>query len=265
MTAVTHGPQASIAAWDQSLDATICLGDALTHEQWAAQTECPEWTVKDVYSHLVGGEIWMAEGHPPPSERPATIVAGPVMQRRDADPRAVLAELREVFSLRRRQLADEPPDGDQPAFTAWGAPVTLDVLLRMRAFDAWVHEQDIRRAVGAPGNLSTAGAQVAYMIMVGALPRVVAKLSGAPPGSTVRLAVDGPVAFDDLITVDDAGRGHVKAGAGATVEATVSLHTDWETFSRLAAGRITPDPAVVSLTGDRDLGERILAHIAITP
>jgi hypothetical protein len=45
----------------------------------------------------------------------------------------------------------------------------------------------------------------------------------------------------------------------------VSLRTDWETFSRLAAGRIAPDAAGVSVTGDRDLGERILAHIAVTP
>jgi uncharacterized protein (TIGR03083 family) len=177
----------------------------------------------------------------------------------------VLAELREVFAVRRRQLAAEPPDPTEPAVTAYGAPVTLGILLSHRAFDAWVHEQDIRRAVGAPGNLGTPGAQVAYLILVSALPRVVAKLAAAPAGSSVRLVVDGPVAFDDLITVDDSGRGRLQPRAGSTAEPTVSLRTDWETFSRLAAGRIAPDAAGVSVTGDRDLGERILAHIAVTP
>jgi uncharacterized protein (TIGR03083 family) len=265
MTAAIDQAQASIDAWVQTLDATITLGDSLTPEQWAAQTECPEWTVKDVYSHLVGGELWMAEGHPPPNQGLATIAGRPVEQRRDADADSVLAELREVFDLRRRQLEADPPDPTEPAVTAYGAPVTLGILLSHRAFDAWVHEQDIRRAVGSPGNLGTPAAQVAYLILISAMPRVVAKLAAAPAGSSVRLVVDGPVAFDDLITVDDSGRAHLQPGAGPTVEPTVALRTDWETFSRLAAGRIAPDTSGVSVSGDRDLGERILAHIAVTP
>jgi uncharacterized protein (TIGR03083 family) len=265
MTAVTDQAQASIDAWVQTIDATIALGETLTPQQWAAQTECPEWTVKDVYSHLVGGELWMAEGHPPPSEGLATIAGRPVEQRRGTDPDAVLGELREVFAVRRRQLAAEPPDPSEPAVTAYGAPVTLGILLSHRAFDAWVHEQDIRRAIGVPGNLGTPAAYVSYLILISAMPRVVAKLAGAPAGSSARLVVDGPVAFDDLITVDDSGRAHLQPGAGSTVEPTVSLRTDWETFSRLAAGRIAPDPAGVSVSGDQELGERILAHIAVTP
>lgn len=256
---------ASIAAWDQTMTAVIALGETLTAHQWAAQTECPEWTVKDVYSHLVGGERWMSEGHPPPVEGLATIAGRPVLDRRATPAPAVLAELREVFELRRRQLVADPPDPDQPTTTAYGAPVTLAVLLTHRAFDAWVHEQDIRRAVGAPGDLDAPSARFAYEIFTGALPRVVAKLAAAPAGSSVRLTVTGPVAFDDLITVDDARRGQLRRGAGDG-PATVTLAMDWETFTRLAAGRIPRTAATVTLTGDDlDLGERVLAHIAVTP
>jgi uncharacterized protein (TIGR03083 family) len=257
--------QDSIAAWNESLDASIALGEHLTEAQWASQTECPEWTVKDVFSHLVGGEQWMAEGHPPPSEGLATIAERPVAQRRDMDPQSVLAELRDLHRLRQQQLHDTPPDPTQPATTAYGAPVTLGILLTHRAFDVWVHEQDVRRAIGAPGNLGAPAATFAYEILVSALPRVVAKLAAAPPGTTVRLLVDGQVAFDDLIAVDGSGRGQLHKGEGGREPATVTLQTGWETFSRLTAGRIPAQGAAVTVTGDTELGARILAHIAVTP
>ncbi len=256
---------ASIAAWTQTLEAIIALGDNLTDEQWRAPTECPEWTVKDVVSHVIGGERWMADGHPAPTEGLAAIAGRPVSQRRDIPPDRVLAELREVFALRREQLATSPPDPEQPTMTAYGAPVTLGILLGHRAFDTWVHEQDIRRAVGAPGNLDAPGARFAYLTLTAALPRVVAKLAGAPSGSSVRLDITGPVAFSDLIAVDDARRAHLRPAAPDDGTETVRLRMDWETFARLAAGRIPPDAATVTITGDAELGRRILDHFAVTP
>ncbi len=257
--------QASIAAWEHTFEAVIALGDTLTPEQWRRPTECPEWTVQDVYSHLIGGELWMAEGHPPPTEGLATIAERPVLARRDTDPSAVLAELREVFALRQRQLVETPPDPEQPTMAAYGVPVTLGVLLSHRAFDGWVHEQDVRRAVDAPANLDAPAADIAATIMVTSLPRVVAKLAQAPAGSAVRLSVDGPVAFDDLITVDDRGRGTLHRGAGSDRPAIVHLAMDWETFSRLAAGRIPASAADVRVVGDPELAARILARFAVTP
>jgi uncharacterized protein (TIGR03083 family) len=258
--------RASIAAWAETLDAVIGLGETLTPQQWRLGTECPEWTVKDVYSHLVGGELWMADGHPAPAEGLGTIAGRPVLERQDADPLTVLAELRDVFTLRQQQIEENPPDPDQPTYTAYGAPVTLAILLSHRAFDAWVHEQDIRRAVGEPGNLGVAGGHIAAAILTSALPRVVAKLAAAPAGSTVRLSVDGEIGFDDLITVDDSGRGKLQRGAGATEAVpTVQLAMDWETYSRLAAGRIAASAAAVRVSGDTDLAGRILEHFAVTP
>jgi len=39
----------------------------------------------------------------------------------------------------------------------------------------------------------------------------------------------------------------------------------WETFARLAAGRIAPAGADVKVSGDRALAERVLSHFAVTP
>jgi uncharacterized protein (TIGR03083 family) len=252
-----------VDAWAQTMHACVALGEPLTAEQWSRPTECPEWTVKDIYAHLVGGEVWMSEGHPPPAQGLARIADEPVRERREHSGPQVLAELRDVLARRTQQIRDTPPDPDAPTVTAYLQPVTVGILYRMRAFDAWVHEQDIRRALGIPGNLDTPAAKISRTIFLSALPRVVAKLAGAPPGATVRLTVTGPVAFDQTIEVDGSGRAHPAAAPGPAP--TVALHTDWETFARLGAGRIPPAGAPVEITGDAALGARILANLAVTP
>jgi uncharacterized protein (TIGR03083 family) len=140
--------------------------------------------------------------------------------------------------------------------------VTVGILWRMRAFDAWVHEQDIRRAIGVPGNLDAPGAQIAGDIFLGALARVVAKVAAAPAGSMVRFTVDGAVGLDRAVVVDANLRGQLARPDG---EPTVHLRLGWETFSRLAAGRIAPDAAAVEVIGDPELARRILDHFAVTP
>jgi uncharacterized protein (TIGR03083 family) len=254
---------ATIEAWRQTFAASIDVCADLTDETWAAQTECPKWTVKDVCAHLVGGEVWMSEGHPPPAEGLARIADRPVDERRDASGAEVLAELRDVFALRQRQLAADPPDAAEPATTAYGTPVTLGILLTHRAFDGWVHEQDIRRALGRPGNLDAPAAAIARDILLASLARVVAKLAAAPAGSVVRLAVDGPLAFDVAVTVDERGRGHLAPWSGG--DASTTLRTGWETYARLAAGRIAPAAAAVEVRGDAEVAARVLAKFAVTP
>jgi len=260
-------PDASIEAWRHSLAAIVDLCADLSPSRWDTPSECPLWTVKDVCSHLVGGEEWMCAGHPRPEHGLATIAGDAVAARRDRAGADVHEELCAVFARRQRQLADEPPDPDEPTFTAYGVPVALGTLLSHRAFDLWVHEQDIRRALGVPGNLGTAGARLSAEILLASLPRVVAKLAAAPPESVVRLTVDGEVAFDRAVTLDAAGRGHLApwTGAGTGDDPTAHLRMDWETYSRLAAGRIAADKAEVTVDGDMALADRILARFAVTP
>jgi hypothetical protein len=91
----------------------------------------------------------------------------------------------------------------------------------------------------------------------------VAKLAAAPPGSVVRLTVDGPIAFDLAVTVDADGRGHLRPWTGGTE--TTGLRTGWETYVRLAAGRVAPAAAGVEVRGDAEVGERVLSRFAVTP
>ncbi|GIJ69764.1 maleylpyruvate isomerase family mycothiol-dependent enzyme [Virgisporangium ochraceum] len=257
---------ASIEAWRQTFTASLDVCADLTDPGWSAQTECPLWTVKDVCAHLVGGEVWMSQGHPAPADGRSGLVGiadRPVAERRGATGAEVLAELREVFALRQRQLAADPPDPAAPATTAYGVPVNLGILLTHRAFDGWVHEQDIRRALGRPGNLDAPGALIARDILLASLARVVAKHAAAPPGSVVRLAVGDPVPFDVAVTVDDNGRGYLAPWAGPA--ASTTLRMDWETYSRLAAGRIAPASAPVEVSGDAEVAAKVLDVFAVTP
>ncbi|SCL16282.1 TIGR03083 family protein [Micromonospora rhizosphaerae] len=253
----------SIAAWRESLESVLVIGETLADSDWNSPTECPGWSVKDVYSHLIGGELWMAAGHPRPERGIAHIADEPVAARRHTSPPKVLDELREVYRQRCAQTAEVPPDPEQPAFTAWGQPVPLGTLWRHRAFDVWVHEQDIRRAVGRPGNLDSPGARIACGQFISALPVVVAKRAGAPSGSVVRFSVAGPIAFDHSVLVGDDRRGRLVSGNSEPVTSLLSM--DWESFARLSCGRILPHHADVTVAGDTGLGGQILGHLSITP
>ena len=127
--------------------------------------------------------------------------------------------------------------------------------------DCWTHEQDIRRAVGRPGNLDAPAAHCFWDLLSRGMPRVVARLAKAEPGQTVALKISDPLDFHVAVQVDDDHRGNW-VGPGAP---TVELAMDWETYVRLTAGRCTPDAVTVSVTGPQDLADRVLANMAITP
>jgi uncharacterized protein (TIGR03083 family) len=251
-----------VAAWRHAVESVLALGRLLSDPEWATPTECPRWTVKDVYAHLIGGERWMADGHPEPTEGFEAWAAAPVLARRDATPAAILDELREVYELRLLQLERDAVDPSRPAHLVTGQPTTLDVLLRARVLDVWAHEQDIRRAVGRPGNLASPAAAVAGDVMVTQLPRIVARSAKAPPGSTVRLTTTGEVPVDVAVAVDRTGRGALVV-PGRTADAHLRL--SWESYTRLSCGRGARADHDVRITGDRALAERVLAHLAVTP
>ncbi|WP_309055364.1 maleylpyruvate isomerase family mycothiol-dependent enzyme, partial [Streptomyces sp.] len=146
-----------------------------------------------------------------------------------------------------------------------GAEQTLELGYRMRAFDVWVHEQDLRAALGTPGNLDAPGALVTRDVLLEAMPDVVARGAGAPASSAVVLDVSGPVEFLRTVRVDAEGRGSIDGAP--SLGPAVTLATDWETFVRLACGRVRPADVAdrVKTEGDEALAAAILDNIAVTP
>ena len=243
----------------------LCSG--LPAGQWDLPTGCPGWTVKDHLSHLVDYEA-RALGRPVPGHEPGPLphVKNEMGQaneigvdaRRPRPGPDVLAEFREVTAERLARLRTlTGQDLAAPAATPAG-PGTMADLVTLRVMDSWMHEQDIRRATGRPGDVDgpAAGEAVGYFTRF--LPYVVGKRVAAPDGSKVVFRIAGR----DPVAVQVAGsRGSLAADADG---ATVSLAIPVTTFAALAGGR-SDAPADASITGDEALGRRVLASMGLMP
>lgn len=263
---------ANTAAFEQTVRATLDLAADFTEEQWDTPTECPGWTVRDVVSHLVGIELMLlgedpAPGHvlagdPPHVRNEMGRALEPAVDARRSRPGAeVLAELRAV--LERRLPAIRALDPAQPTIAPTGHETTQAGAMALRTFDCWVHEQDIRRAVGRPGNLDSPATACVRHILLPGLPMLVAKRAGAAPGQSVTFEVTGPVAFTEHVLVGADGRAARVESLDAAP--TTTIRTDWESFVRLLTGRCARADVPVEVSGDAELGAGVLADPALTP
>lgn len=265
--------EGAIAALSEEWDALFELADQLAPDEWQRETSCPGWTVKDQVSHILGTES-MLLGRPAPdvdiSHRTGQLRNDIarfnevwVESYRPRPPAEVLADLRAVVGERRAQLDGmDQADFDAESFTPAGAD-TYGRFMRIRVMDTWFHEQDIREAVGRPGHLEGLAPSTAMSEVMAALGYVVGKKAGAPPGSSVRFVLTGPVATTMEVEVNERAR-LVDALAG---EPTVTLTLPGERFLRMAGGRVAdPERCVgeVEMSGDLELGAAIVRNMAFT-
>ncbi|MFE0735341.1 maleylpyruvate isomerase family mycothiol-dependent enzyme [Streptomyces sp. NPDC058855] len=262
-------------AWTHSIEAIAELVQPLPEATWNRPTPCPGWSVRDIVSHVIGMETEMLGDPRPIHALPrdlyhvrtdfARYMEVQVDARRHHTAPEMTAELEYVLIRRARQLRNENRSPDHLIRAPLGAEQTLELGYRMRAFDVWVHEQDLRAALGAPGNLDAPGAFVTRDVLLEALPDVVARRAGAPASSAVVLDVSGPVEFLRTVRVDAEGRGSIDGAP--SLGPAVTLATDWETFVRLACGRVRPADVAgrVKVEGDEALATAILDNIAVTP
>lgn len=175
------------------------------------------------------------------------------------------AELEYTIIRRSRQLRNETREPSATLRGPLGTEQTLEAAMRLRAFDVWLHEQDLRTALGQPGNLDSPGALITRDLLLAGLAKVVAREAGAPPGTAVVVDVQGPVEFLRTVRVDAEGRGSVDGSPSLGPAVTLSL--DWETYVRLAAGRVRHQDVGdrVKTEGDAELAQAILDNFAVTP
>jgi putative sterol carrier protein len=99
-------------------------------------------------------------------------------------------------------------------------------------------------------------------MMVGVLPYIVGKKVGAPDGSTVVLALTGPLPTTAAVEVVD---GRARAIHPVPADPTVMLTLASDEFARLACGRSDPSEAlvtgVVAIDGDVLLGGEIVRQL----
>lgn len=265
--------QPSIDAWTQSIEAIAELVSSLVDGQWNRPTECPGWSVRDVVSHVIGLEC-EAIGDPRPihtlprdlfhvTDEASRYMEVQVDVRRHHTGPEMTSELEYTIIRRCRQLRNEKRRPDAELSHPLFGKMSLAEFLELRAFDVWVHEQDLRRALGQPGNLDSGAALIARDALLARLPKV-AERAGAPHRSAIVVDVSGPVEFLRTLRVDENGNGRVDSSP--SLGPVVSLTTDWETYSRLACGRVRPRRVAdrLKVEGDPDLAERLLTHFSVT-
>jgi uncharacterized protein (TIGR03083 family) len=251
--------RANIDGFEQTARSVVALADELDAADWDRPTECPGWSVKDQYSHILGLERWLL-GDADDGEVRTTANTGLDVEARRADPPGeIVGELRDVVERRVAALRSGAVDLSEVVTTPFGATMAYGDFMRHRAFDVLMHEQDVRRAAGRPGNLDGPAAECSRLILERALPFVVGKRAAAEPGQAV--VVETPEHRWCVVVGDDRRARFHDDG----VDPTVRLRMEWETFFRLGGGRVTGDAADVEVSGDPDLARRVLAGMAITP
>ncbi len=258
------------AVWD-SLDALL---DGLPEDQWQAATPLPGWCVKAVVSHIIGTESFL-EGVAPPA--PDVDVKALEHVRNDigamnecwvrhlsAESGAdVLERFRSVTNGRREDL---PAMSDEDWNAVRPTPAGMETygrFMRIRTFDCWMHEQDIRMALQRPSSddeLGGPASQLSLDEIAATMGFVVGKLGKAPDGSRVQFDLTGPLARSIRVSVD--GRAKVVDDFGGQ-EPTATIRLDALQFTRLAGGRpMCPARAQdVELGGDKELAGRIVERL----
>jgi uncharacterized protein (TIGR03083 family) len=262
-------PHDTIDTLDQCWQSIATLIATLTEQDWKTATDLPGWSVQDNLSHLIGTER-MLQGLPATDHRaePRDHVHNPIgeMNEHEIDARRafsgaeVAAEWTELVALRRTTLrsADDAYFA-QPAIMPTG-PGTVGEFLHIRVLDCWLHEQDMRRAVGRPGNLSGPSAELTIDRLIRTIPIVVGKRAATPEGGAVGIDITGGVERHLLYEVQG-GRAALVATSAAAPLATIGLDT--EGFVVLAAGRRGPDRVRAEITGDADLAQRVLSQFGM--
>ncbi|MGA8544543.1 MAG: maleylpyruvate isomerase family mycothiol-dependent enzyme [Mycobacterium sp.] len=257
--------------WD-SLDRLLT---GLSEQQWQTPTPLPGWCVHDVVAHIIGTESAL-HGIPTPEAdgdvstlahvRNDVGVANECWVRHLSGESGIDLQqrFRSVTDDRRKSLTDmSVDDWNAPTITPVG-PDSYGRFMRVRVFDCWMHEQDIRDGLNQPASEAELAGPAGRLVideMVTTMGFVVGKRGKAPDGSRVAIELTGPLARTIRVLVD--GRARVVDDFGAQ-EPTVTIQLDGVLFTRLAGGRADTGAGGVELGGDQEVGARIVDHLNYT-
>lgn len=261
-----------LAAHEAVFDGTREAITGLAADAWDRPTGCPGWSVRDQLAHMIGVERLML-GDPaepvevPPLEHVVTdfdrAIESAVELRRGWPIDRLVSEFEAVVSRRLAALADldvsqltEPLDG--PA----GLRMKGSQMLRTRVFDLTCHEQDIRRAVGRPGDLVGPHVDIATEQVLRAWAKLLpgrVSAAAATTGSVMIVLGDRSVRLDLR-----SGALDLTGSDTASTDAVVRL--DAGALLALGGGRSdAPGAEDLDVTGDAAVVRALVAAATITP
>jgi uncharacterized protein (TIGR03083 family) len=130
-----------------------------------------------------------------------------------------------------------------------GMRLPLDTLLVVRAFELWVHDNDIRQAVGLPPAVPDPST---LSLMTQAAARLL-------PQGAVLVGLGEPTSVHLVLTGRGGGTWDILIGSGPPAPVPVAIVTDAVGFCWLVANRATPDRLDLHITGDADRAAMVLA------
>jgi uncharacterized protein (TIGR03083 family) len=257
----------------EEFEAVAALCDGFDQRQWAMVTDLPGWSVQDVLAHLVGTES-MLVGEPTPNVELTHLnhMANDIARANEAwvesmRPLAgaeVLDRFRSVTARRREALrAMTQGDFDQPSWTPAGRDETYGRFMRIRHYDCYLHEHDIRAAVGAADRDDPAHLGSALDETETALGYIVGRRAALPSGTSVAIRLEPPAERSWLVEVTD--RARVVDRLEGEPMASISLPP--MLFLRLTGGRVDPRPHIgadLRLGGDKELATQLATHLTFT-
>jgi uncharacterized protein (TIGR03083 family) len=243
-------------------------------ERWRAPTPLPGWSVQDVVAHIVGTES-MLKGVPTPASNIDVMTLGHVHNAVGAMNECWVRHFRGesvagVFATYRAIVAERRTELEALSEASWNAvtatPAGRDSygrFMRIRTFDCWMHEHDIRDALGVEATdeeLRGTAPRLALDEVVASLGFVVGKRGKAPEGSRILIDLTGPLARAIRIAVD--GRAAVVDDFDGA-EPTTVIRMDGLQFTRLCGGRpmSSARPWWIDFEGDATAGQRIIENL----
>lgn len=281
-----------MAAYAGTAQAVLDLGLTCRPEDFDRPTQLPGWTVKDQISHVVGLESGFVNGEFAEVDVPdypwirhdfGRFMERAVEERRPRSGPEVVQELAHVLPRRLRVLRDPETTMDTPVAPVIGGLDTVGTQLPVRIIDIWCHEQDLREALGRPGNLDSPAAASFVTQVLSAFPGRAAKADLAP-GTSVIIECTGPVLAREGVRITPtpdgslraeplfSGHAHVDETDDDTGELIIvppgsmtTIRLTTEALTRRGAGRVSTAELRYSVEGDQDVAARVLDRLAITP
>lgn len=260
-----------VETWHRACADLVSVARAIPEAQWHQTTDLPGWDVKDNVAHTAHLEAVLAgaseETIPVEGAGHIRSLSGHyteqgVLARRERSMSELADEIEQSVATRYAELRANPPtDGSAPApVTPGGVPWDVETLLANRPLDVWMHEQDIRRAIGQPGGYDSPAAVHTIRRLGAGLPMVLGKRVAPPAGTSVLVEV--PEA-DYRVGAEVGPDG--RAALADPTDPTVRITLAPEPFVVLAGGRRRPEDVESRIEGDAGLGHAILASMVVTP
>ncbi|MEX0768834.1 MAG: maleylpyruvate isomerase family mycothiol-dependent enzyme [Microthrixaceae bacterium] len=262
-----------VALLEHEWKAVTELCSELTEAEFMTQSCLPGWTVKDQLSHIAGTEL-MLNGVAAPQvdishlsylrNDVARLVEVWVEDMRSLSGAQVLQVFIDATTERLAALNTMTQEEfDAPCWTPVGADETYGRFMRIRHYDTFMHEHDIREALGRGERADPAAIQSALSEIEPSLGYIVGRKAALPEGSRVRLDLTGQVQRTYFIEVTDRARVVEELSAAASVEVSMPVML----FFRLTGGRCEPIQAVkqqVLLAGDQKLALQLATNMSFT-